>query len=175
MRSFSIVAFLAYITAAAAQAQGLPQCAGTCVGTDFGGCGSFNVTCICSNKPLIDNLACCVSTACNAEQQTQVINFANGLCAGNGVTDLPQSATCASGASSGTATASASGSSTAAGTSATTTGTGAAASSTGSSSRSSSGSASSAAATPSSTGSANKIEAAAFGIGALVFGALAAM
>lgn len=48
---------------------GLPSCAGSCVSTDFGGCGSFNVTCICSNGPLIANLACCVSKVCSAADQ----------------------------------------------------------------------------------------------------------
>lgn len=53
----------------AATVPGLPSCAGSCVGTDFGGCGTLNVQCICSNTALIASLACCVSTACDAADQ----------------------------------------------------------------------------------------------------------
>ncbi|KAF4555272.1 CFEM domain-containing protein 2 [Elsinoe fawcettii] len=176
MRSFTL-AVLAFATAVAAQANipGLPPCAGTCVTSDFGGCGPLNITCICANKPLIDGLACCVSTACDAPQQSSVISFANALCGGNGVTDLPQSATCASGAST-TSPASASGATTTGSSAAATTGPGSSsARSTGSAASSPTGSATTSATPASSTGSASRIEGAIFGVAALVFGALAAM
>ncbi|KAG8624134.1 hypothetical protein KVT40_009110 [Elsinoe batatas] len=173
MRSF-IVVLAAFATAVAAQGQGLPPCAGSCVTSDFGGCGGLNVTCICSNKPLIDGLACCVSTACDAQQQQDVINFANALCGSSGVTDLPQSATCASGTRpTGSVVP---GSSSASASDATTTGSSASSTGTGSVSPSSTGSAAtSAAPSASPTGAASRIEAAVFGVGALVFGALAAL
>ncbi|PNS17704.1 GPI-anchored CFEM domain protein [Sphaceloma murrayae] len=190
MRSLAI-ALAALATTATAQRvsfPGLPSCAGTCVTSDFGGCGPLDIKCICSNKSLIDGLACCVSTTCNAQEQGNVISFANSFCGSYSVSDLPQAATCAPGAAS-TPTAAASASTTATGSSASvtatttgasssaaaTTGTNAAASTSSSSSSSSSPSSSAAAASPSATGSANKIEAAAFGVAALVFGALAAM
>ena len=52
-----------------AQVPGLPQCAGGCISSDFGGCGALDAECICNNSDLIANLACCVSTSCDAEGQ----------------------------------------------------------------------------------------------------------
>lgn len=48
---------------------GLPACAGDCVPDDFGGCQRLNVDCICTNKPLLTNLACCVSKKCDEDDQ----------------------------------------------------------------------------------------------------------
>lgn len=71
MRASVILPSLAALItiSAAASIPGLPSCAGSCVGTDFGGCGSLNVQCICSNTALISSLACCVSTACDQADQ----------------------------------------------------------------------------------------------------------
>ncbi|KAK3113792.1 hypothetical protein LTR53_008570 [Teratosphaeriaceae sp. CCFEE 6253] len=92
---------------------GLPACAGECV-TSFGSCSQLAVQCICSDTTLLANLACCVGHNCDATDQNTTITFADALCAGQGVTNLPSAATCAPGAAStplGTSTA-ASGSST---------------------------------------------------------------
>ncbi|KAK4500067.1 hypothetical protein PRZ48_008253 [Zasmidium cellare] len=97
---------------ALAQIPGLPTCAQGCI-TNYGGCNQVDVKCICSNKPLLATLSCCVSQNCDAQGQADVISFADSLCSGQGVNDLPTKATCASGASStGTATGSSSGSGT---------------------------------------------------------------
>ena len=47
---------------------GIPSCASDCV-SGFGGCPQFNVTCICSNKPYIAHLACCVGKSCDKADQ----------------------------------------------------------------------------------------------------------
>ncbi|KAK3670106.1 hypothetical protein LTR78_010046 [Recurvomyces mirabilis] len=92
---------IAVLSASSALAVSLPPCASTCVsqGPGFGSCGTFDVKCICSDTTLLADLACCVSTACSAADQQNTIDYANSLCAGQGVSDLPQSATCSAGAS----------------------------------------------------------------------------
>ncbi|KAB2571564.1 putative cfem domain protein [Lasiodiplodia theobromae] len=151
MRFSTISTIIGLSSLALAQTQLLPQCAQSCVGTDFGGCSTLDVECICNNKDLITGLACCVSTSCDAADQQTVIDFAQNLCKPQGVTDLPTTATCASGASSATGSASSgssSASSTAASASASATGSAAsAASSVASSASSAASSATSAAAT----------------------------
>lgn len=69
-----VVALLA--TAALAQIPGLPSCAQSCV-TSFGGCNQVDVKCICSNKPLLTTLSCCVSKQCDAQGQAGETNSAN--------------------------------------------------------------------------------------------------
>ncbi|KAK0315844.1 hypothetical protein LTR01_001144 [Friedmanniomyces endolithicus] len=78
---------------------GLPACAGNCV-TSFGNCAQLAVGCICSDTTLLANLACCVGSNCDAADQNTTITFADALCAGQSVTNLPQAATCAPGAAS---------------------------------------------------------------------------
>jgi len=71
MYKLTLTSLALVATLAGAQLQGLPSCSKSCVGTSFGGCGTLDVKCICSNKSLIDGLACCVSTACDtADQQS---------------------------------------------------------------------------------------------------------
>jgi hypothetical protein len=64
------IAFLATLFAARTVSQivGLPACSQPCIG-NLAGCSLSDVNCICSNKPLIDELACCVSKKCDAEDQ----------------------------------------------------------------------------------------------------------
>ncbi|KAH9826141.1 GPI-anchored CFEM domain protein [Teratosphaeria destructans] len=106
MRTFTLglVAALASVVCGA-DVPGLPACAASCV-TNFGSCNQLDVKCICSSKTLIADLACCVSKVCDAAAQASTITFANALCQGQGVNDLPQTATCASTAASATAPAS---------------------------------------------------------------------
>ncbi|EKG14570.1 hypothetical protein MPH_08251 [Macrophomina phaseolina MS6] len=124
MRASALAVILGYSSLAVAQTQLLPTCAQACVGTDFGGCSTLDVRCICSNKELLTGLACCVSTGCDAEDQQTVIDFAQNLCRPQGVTDLPTTATCASSSATASATGTAS-----SGTTASATATGSAASS----------------------------------------------
>ena len=65
--SIVLTSFLAGIVAGVGE-PGLPSCAGNCV-SSFGGCQQLDVKCICSDSTLIANLACCVSTACDAADQ----------------------------------------------------------------------------------------------------------
>ena len=53
---------------ASAQFAGLPTCASGCIGT-FGSCGGFDAKCICNDKQLIADLACCVSVSCEKDDQ----------------------------------------------------------------------------------------------------------
>ncbi|KXL48641.1 hypothetical protein M433DRAFT_148660 [Acidomyces richmondensis BFW] len=99
----SVYAFVAAFASAAFSLSipGLPPCAQNCV-TSFGSCNQLDVKCICSDTSLIANLACCVGKVCDAADQNATITFADSLCAGQGVSDLPKAATCAPGATAGT-------------------------------------------------------------------------
>ncbi|CBF81254.1 hypothetical protein AN5762.2 [Aspergillus nidulans FGSC A4] len=94
---------------------GLPDCAQDCAnGAIPSKCSPVDVECICATRSFIDDMACCVGKSCNVDDQKKLtsivsqaaLDFANGICGGAGVSDLPQSATCASDATSTTATAS---------------------------------------------------------------------
>ncbi|KAF2090781.1 hypothetical protein K490DRAFT_62109 [Saccharata proteae CBS 121410] len=107
MRSSTIALLLGSASMVFGQGQLLPKCAQACVGTSFGTCGQFDVGCICADAPLISNLACCVATGCEPADQSTVIEFAQNLCAGRGITDLPTTATTCSSTSTGPASTSA--------------------------------------------------------------------
>ncbi|KAF2200137.1 hypothetical protein GQ43DRAFT_473008 [Delitschia confertaspora ATCC 74209] len=107
MRFSSFATLAAFCSLALAQnpLSGLQPCARDCLTDDFGGCALLDVKCICGNKNLIDNLSCCVSKNCNADQQQETIKFAHDICVANGVT-VPTVASCAAtAASTGTASA----------------------------------------------------------------------
>jgi len=75
----------------------LPKCATACVGnslTSGTGCSSLNVTCICLSSGWIANLACCVSKGCNQADTDTTIKFAQQICGGVGVNNLPATAGC---------------------------------------------------------------------------------
>ncbi|BCS24699.1 CFEM domain-containing protein [Aspergillus puulaauensis] len=102
------LAVTACLSSAAAQGMsGLPSCAQSCA-TDAipSACSLIDVKCICKTKSFVDDMACCVGKSCDSKDQDTALEFANGICGGAGITDLPQSATCAGGstATSGTAT-----------------------------------------------------------------------
>ncbi|EGP86250.1 unnamed protein product [Zymoseptoria tritici ST99CH_1A5] len=100
-------------TALAQGTQGLPPCAAECVNEKqngqqgYGGCTSLDIKCICTQGSFIADLACCVSTKCDAAGQEATIQFANAICGSeDAASALPTTATCAStAASSGTAAA----------------------------------------------------------------------
>ncbi|KAL4741701.1 hypothetical protein BDV11DRAFT_182201 [Aspergillus similis] len=84
---------------------GLPDCAQGCAnGAIPSKCSPVDVECICATRAFIDDMACCVGKSCNADDQKTALDFANGICGGAGISDLPQSATCASDATTTTAT-----------------------------------------------------------------------
>ncbi|KAI6800569.1 hypothetical protein KC363_g1098 [Hortaea werneckii] len=98
MRSaFAVLAFAGAVLAQV-DISNLPSCAFGCV-TNLGGCNQLDINCICSDSELISGLACCVSKECDTEDQDKTIQFAQNLCGGEGVDNLPTSATCASTAS----------------------------------------------------------------------------
>ncbi|KAG9238635.1 hypothetical protein BJ875DRAFT_450375 [Amylocarpus encephaloides] len=99
------VACLAHL--AAAQIDGLPTCAQSCVtkfttGSNIGGCPSINIQCICSSPTFLSGIACCLSGVCSASDQTAAVTFAKNFCSISGVTGLPDSVVCSSASSSAT-------------------------------------------------------------------------
>merc|ERR1712070_1082880 len=98
MRSaFAVLAFAGAVLAQV-DISNLPSCAFGCA-TNLGGCNQLDINCICSDSELISGLACCVSKECDTADQDKTIQFAQNLCGGEGVDNLPTSATCASTAS----------------------------------------------------------------------------
>ncbi|KAI1423046.1 hypothetical protein F5Y12DRAFT_558299 [Xylaria sp. FL1777] len=95
----------ALVSAVVAQDLGaLPDCAKNCLaqyttGNQIGDCARLDAKCICASDSFISGIACCLAGVCDADDQTQAVNFARNFCATVGVTDLPQSVTCASTAS----------------------------------------------------------------------------
>ncbi|KAL5333765.1 hypothetical protein BJX70DRAFT_391947 [Aspergillus crustosus] len=76
---------------------GLPDCAQECAtGSIPKECSLIDVGCICGSRSFVDEMACCVGKSCAAKDQTAALDFANGICGGAGITDLPRSATCVS-------------------------------------------------------------------------------
>ncbi|KAF2861062.1 hypothetical protein K470DRAFT_257205 [Piedraia hortae CBS 480.64] len=126
--SLILAVFVSSVTAASVG--DLPTCAGQCVKNlgGFGNCGSLDVKCICSNTKLLSDLSCCISKQCDTADQNRTTTFANALCAGQGVTGLPQHATCASSSSTGSASSASATGSKASGSASSTTGSAAAAS-----------------------------------------------
>lgn len=59
-----VALFATSVLAQGGSIPGLPQCAQGCV-TDYGGCNQVDVECICTNKPLLEKLSCCVSQNCD--------------------------------------------------------------------------------------------------------------
>ncbi|KAK5008178.1 hypothetical protein LTR28_004315 [Elasticomyces elasticus] len=69
----SAVAALSALTLAIT-VPGLPACAGTCVGSNLGGCQQIDVACICKNTNYIQSLSCCVAQSCSqADQDSESI------------------------------------------------------------------------------------------------------
>ncbi|KAI0196254.1 hypothetical protein EV127DRAFT_477167 [Xylaria flabelliformis] len=86
----------------------LPDCAKDCLakyttGNQIGSCARLDAKCICANNDFINGIACCLAGVCDADEQNKAVDFARSFCSTQGVTNLPQSVTCAS-ASSGTTT-----------------------------------------------------------------------
>ncbi|RHZ62657.1 CFEM domain-containing protein [Aspergillus thermomutatus] len=126
--SLALAACLSMVTAQGLD--GLPDCAKTCAtGAIPANCG-LDVKCICSDSSFLSGISCCIAGSCPQDQQQEeahpffspaAVQFANQICKGAGVTNLPQSASCASATQSATGTSSGS-SATTSGSSATTSG-----------------------------------------------------
>ncbi|KAI1365012.1 hypothetical protein F5Y08DRAFT_193456 [Xylaria arbuscula] len=96
-----VTIFLALTSVVVAQDLGnLPNCAKNCLaeyttGDKIGDCGRLDAKCICASDSFISGIACCLAGVCNADEQEQAVEFARSFCSTQGVTDLPQSVTCA--------------------------------------------------------------------------------
>ncbi|KAL4896435.1 hypothetical protein BDV59DRAFT_198815 [Aspergillus ambiguus] len=135
MKLHSVLVLAAGLGSAAAQGSGmdgLPSCAQSCATDSIPKkCSMIDIACICGDSSFITNISCCVAKTCgSAEQEGKPplpsIKFANQICSGAGITDLPQSASCAGGSSetsgASSATSTSQSTNTASGASATTTG-----------------------------------------------------
>ncbi|PWY76196.1 hypothetical protein BO70DRAFT_90859 [Aspergillus heteromorphus CBS 117.55] len=93
------VALLAGLSPVVAQGmESLPACARDCATNSIPKtCKAIDVNCICSDKSFITGISCCVANACSQQDQQSALTFAQQICGGAGVTDLPQSASCTSG------------------------------------------------------------------------------
>jgi hypothetical protein len=91
-------------------------------GSQIAGCNSVDITCICSNKNFLSDIACCLVNVCSVADQQAATEYAQTLCRTNGVTNLPSAVSCASTATQ-SSTAAPSGSTATSGTSTTTTST----------------------------------------------------
>ncbi|KAL2267421.1 hypothetical protein VTJ83DRAFT_4698 [Remersonia thermophila] len=105
MKVFAALSALALAGTALAQGAGeLPTCAQDCatgfLESGIGDCGRNDVACICRNSQFLDDIACCLTSVCDAADQAKAVEFALQLCRGFKVTDLPSTVTCASTASS---------------------------------------------------------------------------
>ncbi|KAI3332570.1 hypothetical protein F4824DRAFT_504004 [Ustulina deusta] len=96
-----VIITLALASAVVAQDLGaLPECARNCLaeyttGNQIGDCARLDAKCICASDSFISGIACCLAGVCDADAQKQAVDFARTFCGTVGVTDLPQSVTCA--------------------------------------------------------------------------------
>ncbi|KAI1197487.1 hypothetical protein F5X97DRAFT_176011 [Nemania serpens] len=79
---------------------GLSDCAKNCLaefttGNQIGNCARLNAKCICTSDAFLGGIACCLAGLCDADEQKQAVDYARSFCSTQGVTDLPQSVTCA--------------------------------------------------------------------------------
>ncbi|KAL7946026.1 hypothetical protein V8C42DRAFT_322253 [Trichoderma barbatum] len=68
----------------------IPDCATGCVtkfttGTSIAGCGQLDIACICKNADFLSGIACCLSSACDKDSQTQAVKYAKQICSSAGV------------------------------------------------------------------------------------------
>lgn len=63
------------------------------VGDKIGGCSQGDIKCICSNDKFLDNIACCLSSACDDDGKDKAVSFARSICGGAGV-DVPDEVVC---------------------------------------------------------------------------------
>ncbi|KAJ5172320.1 hypothetical protein N7492_004913 [Penicillium capsulatum] len=121
--SLAVTALLS--TAAAQGLSDLPNCAKSCATKAIPEKCGIDVACICKEKAFLSSISCCVADKCSKADQETTLKAAKSICAGGGVSDLPNSVVCSSDSSSSTtSTASKTGDSAAKTTDGTTTATG---------------------------------------------------
>ncbi|EED15300.1 CFEM domain protein, putative [Talaromyces stipitatus ATCC 10500] len=90
---------LCVVNAAAQDLSSLPPCAKSCATNAMPASCGLDVKCICSAESFITSVSCCVAKVCDQADQQTTLQFAEQLCAGAGVTNLPSAAGCSSTAS----------------------------------------------------------------------------
>ncbi|GFF49266.1 hypothetical protein IFM46972_08757 [Aspergillus udagawae] len=125
MKLYSVaLALAACLSMAAAQGlDGLPDCAKSCATNSIPASCGLDVKCICTDTSFLSGISCCILKSCPADKQqekedahpffpTAAVQFANQICKTAGVTNLPQSPSCANASQSATGTSSGSSSTT---------------------------------------------------------------
>ncbi|KAJ5647591.1 Cell wall protein TIR3 [Penicillium lividum] len=120
----SVLALATVVLTATAQLSSLPTCAQSCATNAIPSSCGVDVACICGNKSFLSDIACCIVGKCTTAEQEQTLKAAKGICLAGGVTDLPSTVACTTGASSTTTASSASTASSQSTTTGTTTATG---------------------------------------------------
>ncbi|KAJ5973938.1 hypothetical protein N7481_011148 [Penicillium waksmanii] len=114
------LALAALLSTAAAQGLGdLPDCARSCATDAIPSSCGIDVKCICTTKSFLNDISCCVADKCSKDDQETTLKVAKSICARGGVTDVPSSVVCSTGASTGTSTETKTGTTTGTGTAAT--------------------------------------------------------
>ncbi|KAF4436397.1 hypothetical protein F53441_13269 [Fusarium austroafricanum] len=92
MKSTFLAIFGLAATAVAQSSNDLPQCGQTCAGNMVSaekskelGCGSGDISCLCTNQDFIYGLRDCSAAICSGEQAAQVLNYGLELCRRAGV------------------------------------------------------------------------------------------
>ncbi|KAF4221174.1 hypothetical protein CNMCM8980_009626 [Aspergillus fumigatiaffinis] len=115
MKLYSVsLALAACLSMAAAQGlDGLPDCAKSCATNSIPASCRLDIKCICTDSSFISGISCCILQSCAPDQQqedahpffpTAAVQFANQICRTAGVTNMPQSPSCANTTESATGT-----------------------------------------------------------------------
>ncbi|KAJ5650077.1 Cell wall protein TIR3 [Penicillium longicatenatum] len=103
MKLTQTILALAIASVANAQLSSLPKCAQSCATNAIPASCGVDVACICDNKSFLGDIACCIAGKCTEAEQEETLKAAKGICSAGGVTDLPSTVACTTGASSTTA------------------------------------------------------------------------
>ncbi|KAJ5736713.1 uncharacterized protein N7483_001838 [Penicillium malachiteum] len=95
----SIALAFAMISAATAQLSDLPTCAKSCATDAIPASCGVDVACICKSGTFIADVACCIVGVCTEEEQEETLKVADEICSAGGVTGLPTTVACTTGAS----------------------------------------------------------------------------
>ncbi|KAJ5408339.1 hypothetical protein N7509_002222 [Penicillium cosmopolitanum] len=99
------LALAALLSTVVAQGLGdLPDCARSCATDAIPASCGIDVKCICTTKSFLSDISCCVADKCSKDDQETTLKVAKSICARGGVTDVPSSVVCSTGASASTGT-----------------------------------------------------------------------
>ncbi|KAG9249873.1 uncharacterized protein F5Z01DRAFT_436643 [Emericellopsis atlantica] len=105
MKTSAVACLVAAGLAAGQGLQDVPKCAAPCIeqattGNQIGGCGQFDIECICSNDDFLQNIACCLEDKCDASGKAAAVKFAQQICSTVSV-DVPNQVECKASSSGG--------------------------------------------------------------------------